>query len=166
VSWDFSARDALDTKAFGAALGRAAAEGLVATSRAGLVIGLVGDLGAGKTTLTQGLVAGLPGGDERMVTSPTFSLVHRYPTTPPVTHLDLYRLGSLEALESIGYRELYFGVGLVLVEWIDQVPEAVPPEWLEIHLAVGPADVREFRLRAHGQMPCDFGAKLEAWKLR
>lgn len=115
-----------------------------------VLIGLSGDLGAGKTAFVQGFVAALDPDAEIAVTSPTFSIVQIYETDPPVTHMDLYRLGSLEELEAIGYRDLYFAPGVTLVEWCARVPEALPPERIEIGLAVMPSDVREIRLRAYG----------------
>nr|XP_061807094.1 tRNA threonylcarbamoyladenosine biosynthesis protein TsaE-like [Nerophis lumbriciformis] len=116
-----------------------------------LVIGLGGDLGAGKTTFTQGFVAGLAPDDDIYVTSPTFAIAQIYETIPPVRHLDLYRLADLDELEAIGYRDLYFAPGFALVEWFDRVTEALPRDWMEIDLAVGPSDVREIALRAHGE---------------
>jgi tRNA threonylcarbamoyladenosine biosynthesis protein TsaE len=116
----------------------------------GILIGLVGALGAGKTAFVQGFVAALPGGEGLYVTSPTFAIAQRYPTDPPVTHVDLFRIASLAELESIGYREFYFGDEVTIVEWIDRVPEAIPDAWLEIRLAVSHKDAREISLRPHG----------------
>jgi tRNA threonylcarbamoyladenosine biosynthesis protein TsaE len=129
--------------------GRLAAE-VRAEHASSIFIGLTGDLGAGKTAFVQGFVAALDPGAEIAVTSPTFSIVQIYDTEPPVTHMDLYRLGSIEELEAIGYRDHYFSRGVTLVEWCARVPEALPAEWIEISLAVLPSDVREIGLRAHG----------------
>lgn len=115
-----------------------------------IFIGLTGDLGAGKTAFVQGFVAALDPSSEIAVTSPTFSIVQTYDTTPPVTHMDLYRLSSLDDLEAIGYRDHYFASGVTVVEWCARVPDALPAEWIEIGLAVMPSDVREMRFRAHG----------------
>lgn len=117
----------------------------------GLFIGLSGDLGAGKTAFVQGFVAALDPETDHGVTSPTFAIVQTYETSPPVTHMDLYRLSTLDDLEAIGYRDHYFGSGVTLVEWVARVPEAIPEEWIEIHLAVKPSDVREMRVRSHGE---------------
>ena len=123
---------------------------LAAARPEGVLIGLTGDLGAGKTTFVQGFVEALPGGRGLYVTSPTFAIVQQYGTDPPVRHLDLYRISTLEELEAIGYRDLYFGPGFTLVEWIERVPEALPAEWVEIRLAVDPSDVREIAVHTHG----------------
>lgn len=140
------ATTAEETKALAGRL----AEALAPRAEEGVLIGLIGELGAGKTTFVQGFVAALPGGADLYVTSPTFAVAQAYDTTPAVRHLDLYRLSSLAELEAIGYRDHYFGPGLCLVEWIERVPEAIPEEWVEIRLAVGASDVREIDVRPHG----------------
>ena len=145
----FPAADLAETKRIAARLAtliqRAAAEG------AGLVVGLSGPLGAGKTTFVQGVVAALAPDEDVYVTSPTYSIHQSYPTEPPISHLDLYRLEGLEDLEAIGYRDIYFGAGAALVEWIERVPEAIPPEWIEIQLAPRGSDVRFISVRPHGR---------------
>ena len=111
----------------------------------GLAIGLVGPLGSGKTLFVKGLAAGL-GLDPRQVSSPTFVIAQQYPLPEgPETlhHLDLYRLESETALESIGFRDL-LGPGQVLaVEWLDRFPDVLGPDRLEI----------EFRPAAAGSAP-------------
>jgi len=87
-----------------------------------LVLLLEGPLGAGKTTFARGFVRALPGGDRVMVQSPTFALARTYKTTPPVHHLDLYRLESPllggRALEELGLLDqLEDGISISLVEW-------------------------------------------------
>lgn len=115
-----------------------------------VLIGLEGPLGAGKTEWVRGFMAGLDPQRADDVCSPTYAIVQIYRGTPEVRHLDLYRLGSLEDLEAIGYREHFFGDGVALVEWIDNVPDAVPEQWVHIALAVEPTDVREIRIFPHG----------------
>lgn len=111
------------------AYGRALGEG----ARPGLVIGLVGTLGAGKTTMAGAVVEGA--GAEGPVTSPTFTLVHRYEGGRlPVFHLDFYRLESADELPGIGWDDILDEGGLTIVEWADRFPEALPPDalWVEI----------------------------------
>jgi len=90
------------------------------SSRLPLVVTLSGDLGAGKTTFAKGFVAALAGGADVVVQSPTFALARTYPTTPPVHHLDLYRLHEQSdprgALVDLGLLDLVFD-GVTLVEW-------------------------------------------------
>ena len=91
----------------------------------GDVVTLDGDLGAGKTRFVRGLVEGL-GGEGRRVSSPTFAIVNEYDTPElRVAHLDAYRLGGSDELESIGWDELVERCGLVLVEWAERVEEAL-----------------------------------------
>jgi tRNA threonylcarbamoyladenosine biosynthesis protein TsaE len=102
-------------------LGRSAAAGL----REGMVIGLVGGLGAGKTHWTKGLVAGL--GSVAEVTSPTFGLIHEYGGGRlPVFHLDLYRLNHSDELISLGWDEYLEAEGIIIVEWADKFPDLMP----------------------------------------
>lgn len=88
-----------------------------------VTIGLVGGLGAGKTAFARGFVIGVDPAMGRWVTSPTYAVVNEYPTSPPIAHMDLYRLADADDLEGIGYHEL--DEGWRLVEWADRVPEAL-----------------------------------------
>src|SRR5882757_482906 len=98
---------------------------LAETLQAGDVIALVGDLGAGKTHATKGIVAGL--GSPMDVSSPTFTLVHEYTGGRlPVYHFDFYRLDSAAELPGIGWDDYLDANGLVIVEWADKFPEAIP----------------------------------------
>jgi tRNA threonylcarbamoyladenosine biosynthesis protein TsaE len=81
----------------------------------GDVILLVGDLGAGKTTLVRGLVRGLGGTDK--VTSPTFTLRHEYATTPALTHVDCWRLDDPDELDDLGLDEVIADGGALVIEW-------------------------------------------------
>lgn len=113
------------TRAFGRELGAAA--------RAGQVIALVGTLGAGKTTLAAAITTGA--GSDDLVTSPTFTLVHEYRGGHlPVFHLDFYRLESEHELVGLGWDDLLDANGLILVEWADRFPDALPGDslWIEI----------------------------------
>lgn len=106
-----------DTIAFGAEL----AAGL----EAGDCLALVGDLGAGKTHFTKGVVAGL--GCDRAVTSPTFTLVHEYlGGRLPVFHFDFYRLESAAELLDIGWDDYLDAGGITIVEWADKFPDLLP----------------------------------------
>ena len=93
---------------------------------------LRGDLGTGKTTLTQAILAswGIDG-----VLSPTFTLMHSYQAEFPIHHVDLYRLDREEEVWDIGWEELLYGTSLVLVEWLDKFPELYPEQYITIHIA-------------------------------
>ena len=99
---------------------------LVRQLQPGDVVRLDGDLGAGKTHFTRGLVDGL-GGDPRQVSSPTYTLLQVYETpTLPVFHLDAYRLSGPDDLEAIGFDELLGEGGVVVIEWPSRVADALP----------------------------------------
>jgi tRNA threonylcarbamoyladenosine biosynthesis protein TsaE len=78
---------------------------------------LFGELGAGKTTLTKGIVSGLGAADEDQVTSPTFTLVHKYDKAAAVYHVDLYRVADFHDLESLGLEDFLTEQAIVIVEW-------------------------------------------------
>jgi tRNA threonylcarbamoyladenosine biosynthesis protein TsaE len=78
---------------------------------------LAGELGAGKTTLTKGIVSGLGAAQEDQVTSPTFTLVHKYSDGSTVYHVDLYRVGDFRDLESLGLEDFLTEQAIVIVEW-------------------------------------------------
>lgn len=102
-------------------------------------VALTGDLGAGKTRLSGGILAGL--GVERTGGSPTFTLLWEYAGSRlPVYHWDVYRLRSPEELDDLGYEEYFYGSGVCLVEWADRVEALWPPEHLRIDLTYGPAE--------------------------
>ena len=107
-------------------------------ARPGDVIGLAGELGAGKTVLVRGAVRAL-GGDPSQVRSPTFTLLNVYPTTPPLYHFDLYRLRSVSDLDAIGFYEFARGAGVSFVEWADRFPELAPEvdRWVRIDFIPG-----------------------------
>ncbi len=110
------------------AQGRALAKSLHAPA---LVL-LAGELGAGKTTFTKGLVGGLGAAQEEEVTSPTFALVHEYPSRFPVFHIDLYRVSSFHDLESAGIEDAFSKPGVVIVEWPERL--TLRTEWPQVRV--------------------------------
>jgi tRNA threonylcarbamoyladenosine biosynthesis protein TsaE len=82
---------------------------------------LSGDLGAGKTTLTKGITSGLGAAAEDEVTSPTFTLVHKYDRGARVYHVDLYRIGNFHDLETLGLEDVFSENAVVIVEWPDKL---------------------------------------------
>jgi tRNA threonylcarbamoyladenosine biosynthesis protein TsaE len=114
----------------------------------GELIGLVGDLGAGKTCLVRGLAAGL-GIDPERVRSPTFILMAEYPGRLPLFHIDLYRL-TPEAIDEAWLREYLFSSGVAVVEWFDRLREPVSDEQLRITLTFGNGDERQLACAASG----------------
>ena len=105
-------------------------------AKPGMVVALSGDLGAGKTTLTQAIAKGL--GVKEDVTSPTFTLIREYTDgRMPLYHFDVYRLSSAEELEDIGCEEYFYGKGLSVVEWADRAGSLIPDDAVRISLAYG-----------------------------
>jgi tRNA threonylcarbamoyladenosine biosynthesis protein TsaE len=127
---------------------------LAAIVRAGDVIGLVGDLGAGKTVLVKGLAAGL-GIDPTHVASPTFTLINEHRGGRVLLHhIDLYRLERADELIELGLEELVGGEGVCAIEWVDRFAGRFPAidgaDWLEVRIAFADGDAREVRLLPHG----------------
>jgi tRNA threonylcarbamoyladenosine biosynthesis protein TsaE len=110
----------------------AAGERLGARLGPGDVVGLTGELGAGKTCFVQGLVRGL--GVTTAATSPTFVLVNEYRGRVPVHHVDAYRTQSLTELLDLGLEELLAGGGVTLVEWADRCEPLLPPRTIRVHI--------------------------------
>src|SRR6516225_2377368 len=137
--------DAVDEAAT-AALGRRLATVLFP----GAVIGLVGQLGAGKTRLVQAIAEGLDIADPRAVSSPTFVLIQEYNARLPIYHFDAYRLPDAAALAELGAHEYFEGRGVCLVEWADRVADAMPAERLDARLIVVGDCERRIDLTAHG----------------
>ncbi len=91
---------------------------------------LSGELGAGKTTLTKGIVGGLYAAPEDEVTSPTFTLVHEYGTGHNVFHGDLYRIESFHDFETLGLEDIFAQPAIVILEWSEKFPLQAPwPQW-------------------------------------
>jgi tRNA threonylcarbamoyladenosine biosynthesis protein TsaE len=132
--------DEATTKAIGAALA-----GLLDP---GDVVGLAGDLGAGKTRLVQGAAAAL--GVDDPVLSPTFMLLREYDGDLPVHHVDAYRLAGPVELEDLGLDEVLAPDAVAFVEWADRVAAALPESWLELVLHIRDDDTREVDVRPHG----------------
>ncbi len=118
---------------------------------AGDVLCLSGDLGAGKTTWTQGLALGLGLPPDEPVNSPTFTLVTEHPGgRVPLYHFDVYPLPDSSGLYDLGFDEYVDGDGVVVIEWADKIADALPPERLDIAFTATSPDTREIVLTAHG----------------
>jgi tRNA threonylcarbamoyladenosine biosynthesis protein TsaE len=127
----------------------------LAAALAGLVqpgdtVLLAGDLGAGKTTFTQGF--GLALGAEGPITSPTFTLVRHYTEAdPPLLHADVYRIEHLQEIIDLGLSELLDDGAVAVVEWGDVAAPVLAPDFLEIRIEFeGGDDERRFLFRAVG----------------
>ncbi|MCK9229902.1 MAG: tRNA (adenosine(37)-N6)-threonylcarbamoyltransferase complex ATPase subunit type 1 TsaE [Syntrophales bacterium] len=112
----------------------------------GTVVALIGELGAGKTLLTQGMAAGLDVPGTYYVTSPTFTLINEYPGRIPLYHFDVYRLSGSVDLEDLGYEDYFFGDGLVAIEWAEKVMDSLPESTLFIRIKRLDEDTRKISL--------------------
>ena len=116
---------ASETLALGEKLGKAAKPGQIYT--------LNGDLGVGKTVLTQGFAKGL--GITEAVNSPTFTIIQEYTEGRlPFYHFDVYRIGDVEEMDEIGYEDYVYGEGVSLIEWANLIEEILPEHFTEIKI--------------------------------
>lgn len=97
----------------------------------GDVYTLIGDLGVGKTVLTQGIAEGL--GITEPISSPTFTIVQVYEEgRMPFYHFDVYRIGDVEEMDEIGYEDYFYGDGLTMIEWANLIEEILPEHYRQI----------------------------------
>ena len=139
--FEYEARNEQETDALGAMLAEAA--------EPGLVVGLIGPLGAGKTRLVRATATAL-GADPSSVNSPTFVLIQEYDGRIPVFHFDTYRLRDVRAFADLGADEYFSGDGICFVEWADRVASELPRDLLGIEVEVLSPTARRFRFIASG----------------
>ena len=115
--------DAKETFQIGKKIGEDALPGQVYT--------LLGDLGVGKTVLTQGVAAGLQ--IEEPISSPTFTIIQIYEEGRlPFYHFDVYRIGDVEEMDEIGYEDYFYGDGICMIEWANLIEEIIPEHHFQI----------------------------------
>lgn len=142
MSYEWSVASAEETKAFAARVAQWATPGTV--------IGLEGDLGAGKTCFVKGVAAGL-GIHEDEISSPTFTLIaEHYSGRVPLYHIDLYRLDGGD-IEGLGIEEYLFGHGVTIIEWFQFLPVGVVTEYLLLSLTITGEETRALTLTAYGR---------------
>ena len=139
-----------ETFALGEKIGRTALPGQIYT--------LTGDLGVGKTVLTQGVAAGL--GIREAVSSPTFTIVQVYEEGRlPFYHFDVYRIGDIEEMEEIGYDDYFFGQGICLIEWAELIEEIIPEKRISIIIEKDLEQGFDYRRITVEGLPEDFGGE-------
>ena len=109
------------------------------------VVLLIGNLGAGKTTLVKGIVKGLGAATPDDVSSPTFTLIHEYSAS--VYHIDLYRLDTAAQVATLGLDEIFDRSAVVLIEWGERFPDLMPDDRIEIRLRATGEDSREIEVQ-------------------
>ena len=119
----YETNSAQETFELGRRIGQQAKKGQIYT--------LEGDLGVGKTVLTQGVAAGLK--ITEPISSPTFTILQEYQEGRlPFYHFDVYRIGDVEEMEEIGYDDYFFGDGICLIEWANLIQEILPENVISI----------------------------------
>ena len=121
----------------------------------GTVIALSGELGCGKTCLTQGIARGLQVPEDIYVTSPTYTLVNEYPGRLRLFHVDLYRIGDIVELDEIGLDEIMNSDDITVIEWAEKMIEMLPKERLFILISFLDNRTRKFHLSGTGQIAVD-----------
>jgi len=120
----------------------------------GDLLGLSGDLGAGKTCLIQGICRGLGVPQHIYITSPTFIILNRYTGRIPIYHFDFYRLSTKSEIMDLGYEEYFFSDGVCLIEWAERAVGLLPEEYLKIEMYITSPTQRRIEL-----IPCGEGYK-------
>jgi len=130
-------KDESETKQFGLKLGK--------DLKKGDIVALIGNLGTGKTTLTKYIGEGL--GITDMITSPTFTIIQEYYSGKlPLYHFDVYRINDIEEMAELGYEEYFYGEGVTIIEWADQIMEIIPEKAIVINIEYGKtADERVYK---------------------
>jgi tRNA threonylcarbamoyladenosine biosynthesis protein TsaE len=155
VDYRFRSQGPEQTYSMGAAMGRLLQQHQVVL--------LTGDLGSGKTCFVQGLARGLEVPQAYDITSPTYTLIHEYPGRLTLLHVDLYRIASLDDVESIGLWELLTRPAVIAVEWADRLEEEHwPGDALRIAFSGPLDDSRCLTLFGHGLEEDNLISKLAA----
>ena len=116
----------------------------------GEIICMVGDLGAGKTTMTKSLARGLE--IEDYITSPTFTIVNEYEGRLKLYHFDVYRIGDIEEMYDLGYEEYFYSDGVCIIEWSNLIEDILPKERITIEIKRGIDDnTRDIIIDGTGQ---------------
>ena len=133
-------------------------EKLGKTLTPGDVIALIGDLGTGKTCLTQGIARGIGTAPDEVVSSPSYILINEYNGKVPIYHIDLYRLENSAEIVELGISEYMEGDGICIIEWAERMSDALPDTCIKIHITLADAGTPHDDAETHtsiGQSPED-----------
>ena len=142
MQWAVISRSAEHTRGLGVRLGK--------LLQGGEIVGLIGELGTGKTCFVRGLTEGLGVSQETWIRSPTFTLVNEYHGRLPIYHIDLYRIDSTGELEELNLREYLYSNGVSLIEWFEYFPAGEIEDHLEVELAYREGSKRQLTFFPHG----------------
>ena len=118
--------------------------------KAGDIINLNGDLGAGKTYFTKGIAKGLEIDD--YITSPTFTIVNEYEGRLPLYHFDVYRINDTREMYEIGFDEYIYGSGVSVIEWGDIISDLIPDYAIKINIKRLDENTREIEIDDKGKL--------------
>ena len=124
-----------DTERLGIGIGRIV--------KPGDVICLNGDLGAGKTTLTQAIARGMDVPANCYVTSPSYAILHEYEGRIPLYHMDFYRLHDSGEVLDLGFEEYFYLGGVTVIEWSERAKDILPADRVEITIISSPDETRD-----------------------
>ena len=113
----------------------------------GDIVALIGELGSGKTCLSQGVMEGLGVMDKYKGISPSFVLINEYQGRMPVYHFDIYRLNNVKEVIELGYEEYFYGEGVTIIEWADKIEELLPEDSVRIYLKIVGEKEREITIQ-------------------
>lgn len=139
-SYIYKLKSLTDTQKFGYLLG--------AYAQAGFIYCLDGDLGAGKTTLTQAIAAGLNLSDGDYISSPSFAIMHEYQGEIPLYHMDFYRLHGADDVLALGFDEYFYKKGLTVIEWSKRATDILPDDILTIDIQMAEDNSRTIHLQS------------------
>lgn len=119
------------------------------------IVTLHGELGSGKTCLTQGIAQGLNVPEDFYVTSPSYSLINEYPGRLPLFHVDLYRVRDMGELEELGLEDIMGRKGVTVIEWADKLAGNLPNERLDVSMSIVDDRTRALQLTGYGSQAVD-----------
>ncbi|MBT3878425.1 MAG: tRNA (adenosine(37)-N6)-threonylcarbamoyltransferase complex ATPase subunit type 1 TsaE [Candidatus Scalindua sp.] len=129
--------------------------------KAGDVVALIGQLGAGKTHFTKGIAEGQGVKDRKAVTSPSYVIVKQYKGRLPIYHFDAYRLKSADEMYEIDCVGFFWGDGISIIEWADKVVECLPDEFIKITITILGKTLRGINVSYKGERYRNFMEKIK-----